>query len=176
MSESHQTVRECPNCGGTAFVDVTPDELRCEYCGTTVTSLNQTRGLLTCPRCGFDNERGTRYCGECGLAVTKWTYGEKPKADLAIVSILASVIGTFFVPVAAPILGLILAYKARSQARATDGRSGSEDLARIAIIVGWVVLGTSVVPMCAFPLLLGGQPGFSICGAASELPRMFLGG
>jgi hypothetical protein len=89
---------------------------------------------------------------------------------------LASVIGTFFVPVAAPILGLILAYKARSQASATDGRSGSEDLARIAIIVGWVLLGASVVPMCAFPLLFGGQLGFSICGAASELPRIFLGG
>jgi hypothetical protein len=80
------------------------------------------------------------------------------------------------VPVAAPILGLILAYKARSQASARDGRSGSEDLARIAIIVGWVLLGTSVVPMCAFPLLcLAASWGFPFAARPLSCQEFFLG-
>jgi ribosomal protein S27AE len=176
LRDSQQTVRECPNCGGTAFATVGPDEIRCEYCGTTVALPRSAPGVRPCPRCGFENEGSARYCGECGLAVAKWTHDEKPKANLAIVSMLVSVIGTFFVPFAAPILGLILAYKARSQARATGGRSGSEEMARMAIIVAWVVLGTSIVPVCAFPVLLGGEMGLAICRSASELPRMLLGG
>lgn len=74
-----------------------------------------------------------------------------------------------FVPIGGAILGLFLAYKARDQARATGGTGGSQDLARIAILVGWVGLGISVIPMCLFPLMMGGQIGLSICSGMRDL-------
>jgi hypothetical protein len=120
--------------------------------------------LVKCPRCGFDNEPSALYCNQCGLAIAKWTSVEKPKTDLAIISLIATFAGSFFVPIGGAILGLILGYKARNEARATGGRSGSEGLARIAIIVGWIGLAVSALPICILPMLLGGQLGYSICG------------
>jgi hypothetical protein len=141
-------------------VEVGPNELKCAYCGSAV---SQDTGVR-CPRCGLDNERGAHYCSQCGLALTKWTSPERPKRDLALISIGATVVGSLFVPVGGAILGLFLAYKAREQARAAGGWSGSEELARIAIAVGWIGLGVSLLPLCLFPVMMGGEMVSSLCG------------
>jgi hypothetical protein len=124
--------------------------------------------LLRCPRCKFDNDPDALYCKQCGLAISKWTSAEKPKTDLAIISIIATIVGSLFVPIGGAVLGLILGYKARDQARASDGKISSEQTARIAIVLGWVVLAMSVLPLCMLPLLFGGELGFSLCGALPQ--------
>ena len=100
------------------------------------------------------------------MALEKWRPARTNKRDLAVMSIAATVIGSMFVPVGGALLGLFLAYKARDQARAT-GSSG--DVARIAILVGWVVLGISVVPLCLFPFMMSGEIAISICSAMHPL-------
>lgn len=166
----------CNNCGGAGLAEISPDEWRCEYCGTTLKLSRMEPSLFNCPRCTFENEPGARYCNQCGLALEKWVSREKPKADLAIASILATVLGSFFVPVGGAILDLILAYKARVQAQASGCRSGSAEFARIAIAVGWIGLAIGLFPLCILPAMLGGQMGLSICGGMTELPAVLLGG
>ena len=84
---SKVSVWECPNCGGTELVEVGPEERRCAYCGSVVSQ----QARLRCPRCGLDNERVAHYCNQCGLALTKWMAPERPKRDLAVISIVATV-------------------------------------------------------------------------------------
>jgi hypothetical protein len=81
-----------------------------------------------------------------------------------------------FVPIGGGILGLILAYKAREQARAGRGTGSSAEIARIAIIVGWLGLAFGLFPLCFFPVLMGGQMGLSFCSAMTEVPIFFAGG
>lgn len=109
---SNVTVWECPNCGSTDFVDVGLNKQQCEYCGTILTLDEVAPKLVKCPRCGFDNERGDRYCNNCGGVLGRWTPIESKKLDLATFSIIATFFGSFVVPFGGPILGLILGYKA----------------------------------------------------------------
>jgi len=163
---------KCPNCGGTHFTATEQNSQRCEYCGTVLEPAQPVTRIGECPRCRFKNEPDARYCSECGLALGKWTPNQKSKLDPAVISIAATIIGSMFVPVGGAILGLFLAYKAREQARSTQG---SRDMARIAILVGWIGLGIFIIPMCLFPLMMGGQIGLTICGGMRELPRIAFG-
>ena len=166
---------ECPNCGGTNFVEVAPNKRRCEYCGSILTPFETPSALVKCPRCGFENERGARYCNQCGLAMNKWRSRASSRTDPAIVSIIATIGGSLFVPIGGAILGLILAYKALKEARASHGRSGSEGLAKTAVAIGWIALAMSALPLCMFPMMIGGQFGRSLCGGLLELPYMLFG-
>lgn len=167
---------QCPSCGASSLVETSAFERRCEYCGTSVELAQSANTPFRCPRCAVENEPGARYCSKCGLALSKWLSAPKTKTDLGIVSIIATVVGTMFVPIGGGILGLILAYKAREQARASRGTGGSAEIARIAIIVGWLGLAFGLLPLCFFPALMGGQMGLSFCGAMTEVPILFTGG
>ena len=66
----------CPLCGATEFEEIGEDRFRCNYCGATSIQSKQLNGKLTilewvCPKCGFDNEKGTAFCGECGTDLTQ---------------------------------------------------------------------------------------------------------
>jgi phage FluMu protein Com len=170
-----ENIWKCPNCGSTNFVEIKPNKRRCEYCGSILTPFETTPALVKCPRCGFQNERDARYCNQCGMAINKWKSRESSKTDPALISIIATIGGSFFVPIGGAILGLILAYKALKAARASSGRSGSEGLARAAVAIGWIALAISALPLCLFPMMIGGEIGHSLCGGASALPYMLFG-
>jgi len=65
----------CPKCGSPDLEEVTWNRRRCRHCGTeSVLSSDRTRLQLVewvCPSCGFNNESGTAYCGQCGAKLTK---------------------------------------------------------------------------------------------------------
>ena len=71
------------------------------------------------------------------------------KKDPALGSILVTVIGSAFVPIAAPIVGLVMAYKARREARA---RGEVSKLSGAAVLIGWLGLAATVFPMLAVAL------------------------
>lgn len=161
----------CPNCGSTEFTETTPDVHRCDYCGTILRSPQErpeTRVVVICPRCGSENPRGTRYCSECGQSLTDWLPREVKQLDPATLSILVTILGWFFLPVISAVIGLILAYRARKQARTTYGRSGSERLARTAIIIGWVGIGIGLVPLILTLAVAGFSWGFTLCNGPIE--------
>ena len=133
---------EFPNCGGSDFVEISAHKHRCAYCGTALT-VHEPKAesvLVTCPHCGSENERGDRYCNNCGKTLG-WTLAVG-KIDPAI--IITTVVGSSFLPIGAAILGLILGHKALREARA--GGEGNE-------VIGWIGLAYTALPFC---ILLGG--------------------
>jgi predicted RNA-binding Zn-ribbon protein involved in translation (DUF1610 family) len=154
---------ECPNCGSTEFVEITPHKHRCAYCGTVLTSRERAPDLVRCPRCGSDNARGDRYCKQCGAALYRATPIDFTRTDPALVSIIATVMGSLFMPLLGGVLGLVLGYRALRQARAGGGGSGSEKLAKAAVVVGWIGVAFTVLPLCMMVGVSGAQLGYSIC-------------
>lgn len=65
----------CPRCGSPDLEEVTWNRRRCRHCGTeSMLSSDRTRLQLVewvCPSCGFNNESGTAFCGQCGAKLTK---------------------------------------------------------------------------------------------------------
>ena len=154
---------ECPNCGSTEFVEIAPHKHRCAYCGTVLRSRGRTPDLVRCPRCGFDNERADRYCNRCGAALVPGLSGTRVTVDPALISIIATIVGSLFFSLLGGAVGLFLAYRALQQARATGGTSGSEKLAKTAVIVGWIGVAAGVLPLCMILPISGVQFGYSFC-------------
>lgn len=67
----------CPHCGGSDLArdPEHPHEYVCAHCQTRSRMLPQQGKLLllgwTCHECGHDNERGNRFCTQCGTPLTK---------------------------------------------------------------------------------------------------------
>ncbi len=161
--------RTCPNCGGADFVEIAPRKRQCAYCGATLTlpeikPSETTLVLIKCPYCGFENERGNRYCNNCGRRLAL-------KRDPAITSMVVTIVGFFAFPIVSAVVGLVLGYKSLREARAGGG--GSEKLARIAVIVGWLGLAS---PLCLTVTAGGAQFGYSLCGVLIQMLSDIAGG
>ncbi len=161
---------ECPNCGGTNFEDITPSRHRCVYCGTVLTSREpgESPDLVRCPHCGYENARGARYCNRCGKRLLGWLTVFFHDADPAVISIIVTLVGTAVIPLplVGAIIGLVLGYKALKSAR--EGGGNSEKLAKWAVIIGWVVLACTILPLC---LVFGGssvQVTYNTCDGLSR--------
>jgi hypothetical protein len=158
----------CPNCGSTDFDEIGPHKHRCAYCGTVLRTRERTPDRVRCPRCGSDNTRGDRYCKQCGAALARAMPIGLTRIDPALLSIIATVMGLLFIPLLGGVLGLILGYRALRQARAGGGASGSEELARAAVVVGWIGVAFTVLPLCAIVGISGVQLGYSLCNGLFE--------
>ncbi|MBN1978687.1 MAG: zinc ribbon domain-containing protein [Anaerolineae bacterium] len=156
---------ECPNCGGANFEGIAPGRHRCVYCGTVLTSREPERppDLVRCPYCGYENARAARYCNQCGKRLPGWLNALFKNTDPGAISLVVTLVGTFVFPfpLASPIVGLVLGYRALKSAR--EGGGNSEKLARAAVITGWAVLACTMLPLCFVFGSSGVQAAYSAC-------------
>jgi hypothetical protein len=65
----------CPQCGSGDLAPAGTNRFRCQHCGVS-SEQNQANSVLSvlvwaCPKCGFDNEKQSDFCGKCGHELTK---------------------------------------------------------------------------------------------------------
>lgn len=65
----------CPKCGGSDFEQLSDGKLACKYCGSISIVLQGTEKLelqgWRCPSCRTINPVSSRFCGKCGVRITK---------------------------------------------------------------------------------------------------------
>jgi hypothetical protein len=85
-----------------------------------------------------------------------------PSSTLAIVSLVAGLLGFTFVPLVGGIVALITGYLARNETRSIPPKAFGDGLATAGIILGWVQLGLFVIGICCVMAALA----FGVLGAA----------
>jgi len=91
---------------------------------------------------------------------------------MALISLIASILGVTFVPTVGSIVGLILGYMARKQIRESGGVQGGEGMAKAGIIIGWIGVALALVGICITiaVLVLGVTiPGIGLCAGLGNL-------
>jgi len=73
-----------------------------------------------------------------------------PTSTMAIVSLIAGILGFVMFPVIGSIVALITGYAARKETRAVPPTAGGDGLATAGIIMGWIQIVLTVVGVCCF--------------------------
>ncbi len=77
-----------------------------------------------------------------------------PTSNLAIISLVAGVLGFTLFPVAGSIIAVITGYLARKEIQESAGTLGGDGLALAGLILGWVGVGLAVLGFCIFGAFL----------------------
>jgi len=87
-----------------------------------------------------------------------------PSSTLAIVSLVAALLGFTLFPVLGGIVALITGYMARKETRSIPPTASGDGMATAGIIMGWVQIGLLIIGVCCFFLvfILG------LAGAANQ--------
>jgi hypothetical protein len=83
-----------------------------------------------------------------------------PNSTLAIITLVASILGITVFPLIGSIIAVIVGPMAKREIDESGGTLGGENLAQIGIILGWIGLGLSFIGCCivlvalVFPLMI----------------------
>jgi hypothetical protein len=77
-------------------------------------------------------------------------YNDLPTSTLAIVSLVAGILGFTMLPVVGSIVAILTGYAARKETRAVPALAGGDGLATAGIIMGWIQAGLAVIGICCF--------------------------
>jgi hypothetical protein len=82
-----------------------------------------------------------------------------PTSTLAIVSLVAALLGFTFVPIVGGIVAIVTGYLARNETRSVPPRASGDGMATAGMIMGWIQVGLLVVGVCCaivyFAFVLG---------------------
>ena len=73
-----------------------------------------------------------------------------PTSTLAMVSLVAGVLGFTMLPIIGSIVAILTGYSARKETRAVPALVSGDGLATAGIIMGWIQVGLWVVGCCCF--------------------------
>lgn len=71
-----------------------------------------------------------------------------PTSNLALISLIAGILGFTAVPLLGGIVALFTGYAARKETRAIPPKYSGDGLATAGIIMGWIQVGLTVVGIC----------------------------
>ena len=83
-----------------------------------------------------------------------------PNSNLALISLIAGILGLTLFPLIGSIIALIIGYMAKKEIQESMGSLGGDGLAKAGIILGWIGIALGVIGFCiagailAIPLCL----------------------
>jgi hypothetical protein len=90
-------------------------------------------------------------------------YNVLPASTLAIVSLVAGILGFVAMPIIASIIAIWTGYAARNETRSVPPKASGDGMATAGIVMGWIQIGLAVVGLCcmlAYFVLVVGAFGF----------------
>lgn len=73
-----------------------------------------------------------------------------PSSTLAMVSLIAGILGFTAFPLLGGIVALVTGYMAQSETRSIPPKASGDGMATAGIIMGWIQMGLVVVGICCF--------------------------
>jgi hypothetical protein len=75
-------------------------------------------------------------------------YQPLPTSTMAVISLIAGILGFIALPIVASIVALITGYAARNETRAIPPTASGDGLATAGIVMGWIQVGLTVIGVC----------------------------
>jgi hypothetical protein len=75
-------------------------------------------------------------------------YATQTNSTMAIISLVAGILGLTFVPLIGSIVAVITGPMAKKEIRESGGALGGEGLATAGVIMGWIGIGLTVLAIC----------------------------
>jgi hypothetical protein len=142
---------------------------------------------MECPHCQAPNPEEATTCRECGrlltsentVTTTETEGSPSPgtttprNSEMAVASVILSILGWTVLPVIGAGLGVVLGYMARDEIRRSQGALGGQDLATLGLVLGYANLAVMalVIVLTVVAALLGiAIPlGLLLCGGCALL-------
>lgn len=83
-----------------------------------------------------------------------------PSSTLAIISLIAGILGFTLFPFIASIVAIWTGYEARKETRSVPPGASGDGMATAGIIMGWIQIGLVVISICCFALYMIGIVGW----------------
>ncbi len=78
----------------------------------------------------------------------------KPNSTMAIISLIAGILGITFVPFLGSIAAVITGYMAKKEIRASNGALAGDGLATAGLVLGWIGVALGVIGICITGVLI----------------------
>lgn len=75
-----------------------------------------------------------------------------PSSTMAIISLIAGILGFTLFPFIASIVAIWTGYEARKETRSVPPKASGDGMATAGIIMGWIQIGLTVVSICCFAI------------------------
>jgi hypothetical protein len=122
---------------------------------------------MYCPTCGTENPKGATTCQACGDPIQVTIAAVPPTNNLAIFSLVASILGWVAAPVIGHIAGIVLGHIARNEIAHSGGTQGGDGLALAGLVVGYAGLALSILSILGGLAFLGLGIGCGLCALLS---------
>ena len=82
-----------------------------------------------------------------------------PNSNLAIISLIAGILGLTLFPLIGSVVALIIGYMAKKEIQESMGSLGGDGMVKAGIILGWIGIALGVIGFCIVGVILA----FSLC-------------
>lgn len=77
-------------------------------------------------------------------------YNVLPASTLAIVSLVAAILGFTALPIVGSIVAILAGYAARNETRSAPPKASGDGMATAGIVMGWIQIGLGIISICCF--------------------------
>jgi hypothetical protein len=93
---------------------------------------------------------------------------QRPNSSMAIVSLIAGILGLTLFPLLGSIVALITGYSARKEIQESAGALAGDGMALAGLIMGWIGIGLSLIGLCFACAIFGLIPLIAIVSEGSN--------